>query len=182
MSGPQFLDVDTLGNLKPISQAVISLGSNQGESVSLLQAAVNLLAETPSLIPVELSSVYQTKPVDVTDQPDFYNLIMLADTTLEPMTLLERCQAIEQWLGRARGEEKGPRTIDVDLIMVGDRTSDNEQLVLPHPEAHKRAFVLVPWLEIEPEATLSGKGKVADLLAGVGSDGVTKTDLIVELP
>lgn len=182
MSGPQFLDVDTLGNLKPISQVVISLGSNQGESLRIMQAAVNLLAETPSVMPVEVSSVYLTKPVDVEDQPDFYNMVMLADTTLEPLTLLERCQSIEDYFGRVRTDPKGPRTLDVDLIMVGKRVSDTEHLVLPHPQAHRRAFVLVPWLEVEPEAQLIGHGKVRDLLATMDTSGVVRIDEVIELP
>jgi len=183
MSNPFVPDVDTLGNLKPISTVVFSLGSNQGNSVDLLQGAVNALADTPDLIPVDLSSVYVTKPVGpVTDQPDFLNLVMVAETVIEPSILLERAHAIEAGLGRTRDIPGGPRTIDIDLVMVGRRTVEDDELTLPHPHAHERAFVLVPWLEVDPEAELPGKGKVADLVARLDTAGVTKSDEAVELP
>lgn len=182
MSGPQFLDVDTLGNLKPITQAVLSLGANMDDPLSNLQQAVNLLSETPSFIPVEVSSVYRTKPVGFEDQPDFLNIVMIADTTLEPLTLFERCMAIESFLGRRRDIPMGPRTIDIDIIAMGKRTSDTEELTIPHPEAYRRAFVLVPWYEVEPAGKLPGHGPIADLLFHIDVSGVEKTDEVVELP
>lgn len=183
MSNPFVPDVDTLGNLKPIAKVIFSLGSNQGDSVELLQHAVNALVDTPELIPVELSSVYITKPVGpVTNQPDFYNLVLEAETVIEPGILLERAQTIEDALGRVRDEEGGPRTIDIDLVMVGKRASDAPELTLPHPRAHERAFVLVPWLEIDPKAELPGHGAVAELVEKLDVSGVTRTDEVVELP
>lgn len=177
------IDVDTLGNLRPISKVVFSLGSNLGDSAEILQNAVTMICDTPDVIPVDISSVYSTEPVGpVADQPDFLNLVVVAESTLEPVTLLERCQAIEEAFGRVRELEGGPRTLDIDLVMVGKRVRDDEQLQLPHPEAHQRAFVLVPWLEADPLAELAGHGKVADLVAGLDVSGVRKSDVVVELP
>ncbi|WP_203568937.1 2-amino-4-hydroxy-6-hydroxymethyldihydropteridine diphosphokinase [Aestuariimicrobium ganziense] len=177
------VDVDTLGNLRPISKVVFSLGSNVGDSLEILQAAVTELAQTPDLIPVDLSSVYVTEPVGpVTDQPDFYNLVMVAETTLEPMTLLDRVLALEEAFGRQREVAGGPRTLDIDLIMVGKRERADERLVLPHPHAHERAFVLVPWLEADPLGELPGVGPIADLLVELDTSGVRKIDEVIEFP
>lgn len=169
------IDVDTLGNLKPLNQVVFSLGSNQGNSIEILQGAVDRLAETPNLIMVDVSAVYLTTPVGKTNQPDFHNIVVIADSTLEPITLLERANAIEQAYGRLRDPDDpgGPRTLDIDLIMVGKRTSNTPELVLPHPRAHERAFVLVPWLEMEPRATLP-QGRVDDLVATMDTSGVRR--------
>ena len=176
-----FIDVDTLGNLKPISKVVFSLGSNVGDSLEILQGAVTQLATTPDVIPVEVSSVYVTDPVGGVEQDDFYNLVLVCETTVEPSTLLDRADAIEQAFGRTRDIPNGPRTLDIDIIMVGKHTSNTERLTLPHPEAHKRAFVLVPWLEVDPLGELAGE-KLTDLVAKVGTDGVRKTDEVIELP
>ncbi|MGO4956718.1 2-amino-4-hydroxy-6-hydroxymethyldihydropteridine diphosphokinase [Luteococcus sp. Sow4_B9] len=183
MSNPFVPDVDTLGNLKPISKVVFSLGSNQGNSVDLLQSAVSALADTPDLIPVDLSSVYVTKPVGaVQDQPDFMNMVLVAETVLEPTILLERAHAIEAGLGRTRDIPGGPRTIDIDLVMFGRRTLDTDELKLPHPRAHERAFVVVPWLEIDPDGELAGHGRLDELVKTIDVSGVTKSDEVVELP
>lgn len=183
MSNPFVPDVDTLGNLKPISKVVFSLGSNQGNSVDILQSAVTALADTPDLIPVDLSSVYVTKPVGaVVDQPDFLNLVLVAETVIEPSILLERAHAIEAGLGRTRDIVGGPRTLDIDLVMYGHRTVDTDEMTLPHPRAHERAFVLVPWLEIDPEAEIESRGSVKDLLAGLDTSGVVRSDEVIELP
>lgn len=177
-----FIDVDTLGNLKPISKVVFSLGSNEGDSIETLQAAVNHLASTPHVIPVDVSGVYLTAPVGDVPQPDFYNLVLVCETTQEPVTLLERALAIEEALGRVRTVKDGPRTIDIDLVMVGKRERQSDQLTLPHPRAHERAFVLVPWLEVDPLGELPGHGRIDALVAGLDTSGVRRTDEVIELP
>ena len=183
MTNPFVPDVDTLGNLKPIAKVVFSLGSNQGNSIDLLQSAVNALADTPDLIPVDLSSVYVTQPVGpVSDQPEFLNMVLVAETTIEPLVLLERVNAIEAGLGRRRDVPGGPRTMDIDLIMVGQRSLDTERLVLPHPRAQERAFVLVPWQEVDPGAELPGVGVIDELLEQVDTSVVRRSDETVELP
>ncbi|MGZ8769979.1 MAG: 2-amino-4-hydroxy-6-hydroxymethyldihydropteridine diphosphokinase, partial [Aeromicrobium sp.] len=84
--------------------------------------------------------------------------------------------AIEDAFGRERGEPNEPRTLDVDLIVVGDRVADDDQLTLPHPRAHQRGFVLAPWLEIDPEGEIPGRGFVADLIGGIDLSGVTRRE------
>lgn len=177
-NGPFDIDVDTLGNLRPISKVVLSLGSNLGESDVILTEAVELLGETPDLFLVDVSPVYQTKPVGVGDQPDFLNLVVVAESTLEPLTILDRARAIEDNFGRTREIAKGPRTLDIDIIMVGKRITEDD-IELPHPRAHERAFVLVPWLDIEPEGEIAGYGRIADLVEEVDTDGVVRRDDIV---
>lgn len=178
-NGPFDLDVDTLGNLRPISKVVLSLGSNLGDSAETLQAAVDLLADTPDLMLVEVSPVYETTPWgDVPDQPNFLNMVVIAESTLEPLTIMDRTQAIEESFGRERTVPGGPRTLDIDIVMVGKRVSEDE-IELPHPHAHERAFVLIPWLEIDPNAELEGHGPIADLVEDIDTDGVVRRDDIV---
>ncbi|MHA6525892.1 2-amino-4-hydroxy-6-hydroxymethyldihydropteridine diphosphokinase [Tessaracoccus sp. G1721] len=178
-NGPFDIDVDTLGNLRPIAKVVLSLGSNMGDSASILQEAVDFLAETPDLILVDVSPVYETKPHgDVQDQDDFLNLIVVAESTLEPLTLLDRAQAIEENFGRTRELRHGPRTLDIDIIMVGKRISE-DSIELPHPRAHERAFVLVPWLDIDPNAEIAGHGPIADLVEELDTSTVTRRDDVV---
>lgn len=177
-NGPFDIDVDTLGNLRPISKVVLSLGSNMGDSASILQEAVDYLADTPDLMLVDVSPVYQTKPVGVVDQDDFLNLIVVAESTLEPLTILDRAQAIEDNFGRTREVRFGPRTLDIDVIMVGKRISE-DNIELPHPRAHERAFVLVPWLDIDPNAEIAGHGPIAELIDDVDVTGITRRDDIV---
>lgn len=182
-NGPFDIDVDTLGNLRPISKVVFSLGSNQGESASILAEAVEILADTPDLILVDVSPVYQTKPFgDGPEQPDFLNLVVVAESTLEPLTLLDRALAIEEALGRVRDVVNGPRTLDIDIIMVGKRISE-DAIELPHPRAHERAFVLVPWLDIDPNAEIEGHGRIADLVEDVDTSEVQlRPDIVITVP
>lgn len=175
---PYELDADTMtGGMRPIRQAVIAIGSNLGDRLNRLQGAVSALADTPEVQVVSVSSVYETEPVDApAESGAFLNAVVLIDTTLTVHTLLDRAQAIEDAFGRERAEENGPRTLDVDLIVVGDRVADDETLTLPHPRAHERGFVLVPWLEIDPEGEIPGKGFVADLVGDVDTSGVVRRE------
>ena len=177
-NGPFDLDVDTLGNRRPISKVVFSLGSNEGDSAAILTEAVEFLAETPDVIIVDVSPVYETKPVGGPEQPDFLNLVVVAESTLEPLTLLDRAFAIEDNFGRTRQTVNGPRTLDIDIVMVGKRISE-DHLELPHPRAHERAFVLVPWLDIDPHAVIEGKGPIAELVAELDTSGVKLREDIV---
>jgi 2-amino-4-hydroxy-6-hydroxymethyldihydropteridine diphosphokinase len=172
------IDPDTLtGEMRPIRPAVLSLGSNAGDRPAILQGAIEALADTPEVRIVAVSSVYETTPVDAPDgSPEFFNIILLVDTTLSIAMLLDRAQAVESAFGRERRELNGPRTLDVDLIVVGDRLSDSEDLVLPHPRAHERAFVLVPWYEIDQRAQIPGRGKIADLLTDLDTSAVVRRD------
>src|SRR3954452_5472723 len=178
------IDPDTLtGEMRPIRPVVLSLGSNDGDRLANLQGAINAFADTPDVNVVAVSSVYETMHVDAPDgSPEFLNAVVLADTTLSVNVLLDRVMTVEDAYGRERTEPNGPRTLDIDLIVVGDRLSDNEELQLPHPRAHRRAFVLVPWHEVDSQAQIPGRGKIADLLAEVDTSGVVhRSDLELEI-
>ena len=175
---PNVVDTDTLtGEIHPIRRAVLSIGSNLGDRVYNLQGAVDALGDTPEVWLTGVSPVYETEPVGAPEgSDDFLNIVVTVDTTLSAPTLLDRALAIESAYGRERGEPNAPRTLDVDLIVVGDRRSDDDTLVLPHPRAADRAFVLVPWHDIESDAEIPGYGVVAELIEKVGRDGVTRRD------
>ena len=172
----------TLQNPK---RAVISLGSNLGNRLETLQGAVDALEDTPGVRVKAVSSVYETEPWGVPPgtQAPYLNAVVLLKTTLPPSSLLERAEAIEEAFARVRDERWGPRTLDVDIIVYQDVVSDDPRLTLPHPRAHERAFVLVPWLEVDPDAEVPGRGPVDALLEAVGREGVTeRTDLDLRLP
>jgi 2-amino-4-hydroxy-6-hydroxymethyldihydropteridine diphosphokinase len=178
---PYAIDADTLSGMKPLRKVVYSIGSNLGDRLGNVQGAVDAISDTPDVIVVDVSSVYETTPVGgPADSPLFLNIVVVAETTLEPQTLVERAFAIEEAYGRARdGERWGPRTLDVDLIMVGNAIVDQEDLRLPHPLAHQRAFVLVPWYEVDPTAEIVGKGAIGDLLSKADTSGVVRRDDLV---
>ena len=179
---PNIVDTDTLtGEMHPIRRSVLALGSNLGERLASLQGAINSLADTPEVWVTAVSPVYETRPVDAPEGSKYFlNAVVLIDTTLSARTLLDRALAIEDAFGRERTGERGaPRTLDVDLIVVGDRRSNDEHLVLPHPKAHERAFVLAPWHDVEPDAEIPDYGLVAELLEKTGSEGVTRRDDVV---
>jgi 2-amino-4-hydroxy-6-hydroxymethyldihydropteridine diphosphokinase len=182
---PNIVDADTLtGEMRPIRRAVLALGSNLGERMDNLQGAVRALADTPDVWVTGVSPVYETDPVDAPEGSDqFLNAVVLADTTLAASRLLDRALAIEDAFDRERSEVKNaPRTLDVDLIVVGDRRANDDQLRLPHPRAAERAFVLRPWLDLDPAAELPDRGPVADLLSAVGESGLNRRDdLVLEL-
>jgi 2-amino-4-hydroxy-6-hydroxymethyldihydropteridine diphosphokinase len=169
--------------MKPLRKVVYSIGSNLGDRLGNVQGAVDALSDTPDVIVVDVSSVYETKPFGgPADSPEFLNIVVIAETTLEPRTLVERAFAIEDAFGRTRDSGRwGPRTLDVDLIMVGNAVVDQDDLKLPHPLAHERAFVLVPWYEVDPTAEIVGKGAIGDLLVQADASGVLRRDdLVIE--
>ncbi|MFI6350809.1 2-amino-4-hydroxy-6-hydroxymethyldihydropteridine diphosphokinase [Streptomyces sp. NPDC050560] len=166
-------------------RAVISLGSNLGNRLETLQGAVDALEDTPGLRVKAVSPVYETQPwgVDPGSQPSYFNAVVVVKTTLPPGSLLERAQAVEEAFHRVRDERWGPRTLDVDIVAYADVTSADPALTLPHPRAHERAFVLAPWLDVEPGAELPGRGLVDGLLDAVTRAGVTpRADLELRLP
>lgn len=175
---PHIVDTDTLtGEMHPIRRCVLAIGSNLGERLNNLQGAVASLADTPEVWVTAVSPVYETEPVDAPKgSKEFLNAVVLIDTTLSARTLLDRALAIEDAYGRERSEPGAPRTLDVDLIVVGDRRASEPDMVLPHPKAHERAFVLAPWNDAEPDAELLDQGPVAELLAKAGTDGIARRD------
>jgi 2-amino-4-hydroxy-6-hydroxymethyldihydropteridine diphosphokinase len=171
--------------MHPIRRCVLSVGSNLGDRLGCLQGAVDALADTPDVWLTDVSPVYQSEPLGAPEgSRPFLNAVVLLDTTLAARTLLERAHAIEDAFGRERTGEAGePRTLDVDLVVVGDRRADGEHLVLPHPRAHERAFVLAPWHDVDPEAELLDAGPVAELLAKVADQQLTRCDdLVLTVP
>jgi 2-amino-4-hydroxy-6-hydroxymethyldihydropteridine diphosphokinase len=165
--------------------AVIALGGNLGNRLETLQGAVDALEDTPGVRVKAVSPVYETDPWGVPEgsQPAYLNAVVLVRTTLPPAALLERGHAIEEAYLRVRAEHWGPRTIDVDIVSYDAFVSDDPVLTLPHPRAHERAFVLVPWHDVQPSAVLPGRGPVAELLAQVGGDGVRRRgDVELRLP
>jgi 2-amino-4-hydroxy-6-hydroxymethyldihydropteridine diphosphokinase len=133
-------------------RAYIGLGGNEGDVSLNLQAAIAEIGELPETRVVRVSSLYRTAPVGLVEQPDFLNGVVAVDTSLEPADLLDRLLAIERSLGRTREVPGGPRTVDLDLLLWGDRVVETPSLRVPHPRMHERAFVLIPLAEIAPHA------------------------------
>ncbi|MFD8557421.1 2-amino-4-hydroxy-6-hydroxymethyldihydropteridine diphosphokinase [Streptosporangium canum] len=163
-------------------KVVLALGSNLGDRFETLQGALDSLFDAPGLEFVAVSPVYETDPFGGPEQGPYLNAVVIAQSILEPRALLDRAQGVENAFGRVRGERWGARTLDVDLITVGDVVSDDPELTLPHPRAHERAFVLVPWSRADPDALLSGR-RVDDLLAALDQDYVRlRADLTLQRP
>ena len=146
--------------------AVLSVGSNLGDRLAHLQLAVDVLQ------PRVVSPVYETAPVGGVEQGDFLNAVLLCD--LDAAGAWERAQRAEREADRERVVRWGPRTLDVDVVVADGPVPDG--IELPHPRAHARAFVLVPWSDVDPAASLPGHGRVADLLAGMDVSGVRRRD------
>jgi 2-amino-4-hydroxy-6-hydroxymethyldihydropteridine diphosphokinase len=144
-------------------KAIVALGANIGDPQSNLDVAVALLKEASEVLKV--SSYYTTEPVGGPEQPDYLNAVVILESDLPAMDLLSLLHGIEKSLGRERIEHWGPRTIDCDLIQYGSILSDSTELMLPHPRAHERRFVLEPWYEVEPEGILLTHGPIKELLA-----------------
>ncbi len=147
----------------------LGLGSNVGDRESHLRAAVAALREHGVQVRA-ISSLYETEPVgEVLDQPDFLNVVVEVRTELEPLELLDLCKAIEVEQGRMLGGPRhGPRPLDVDLLLLGDRELDDERLTLPHPELRTRRFVLEPLLELAPDLALPDGTRLSAALDSLG--------------
>jgi 2-amino-4-hydroxy-6-hydroxymethyldihydropteridine diphosphokinase len=161
---------------QPVRRVVLSLGSNLGDRLELLQGALDALADTPDLVLLAVSPVYETDPVGGPEQPDYLNAVVVAEGPHSPRTLLERALAVENAFDRERDVRWGPRTLDIDVVAVGDLVVDDDDLQVPHPRAQDRAFVLVPWLDVDPAAQLPVHGAVAALVERVDRSGVRRRD------
>ena len=155
----------------------LCLGGNLGDRMAALTEALQLLDATPGMLRVACSSVYETEPWAVADQPNFLNLVATYETTLAPADLLAVCKSVEATVGRAPSFRWGPRLIDVDILLYGDEVVDTTEpdIQIPHPRMAQRAFALVPLAEITPDLTVpSADGAtVRRLLEDVdGKDGV----------
>jgi 2-amino-4-hydroxy-6-hydroxymethyldihydropteridine diphosphokinase len=157
-----------------MTRAVLSLGANLGDRAGALRAALTALKDDGL---IARSTLYETPPWGPVEQPPYLNAIAVVRGPRDAAGWLTRAHELEQAAGRTREVRFGPRTLDVDVIAVIDDDgtpvrSDDPALTLPHPRAHERAFVLVPWLTLEPTAVLPGHGSVADLVAALPADDV----------
>jgi 2-amino-4-hydroxy-6-hydroxymethyldihydropteridine diphosphokinase len=162
----------------------LGLGANIGDRRAHLQSAVDGLAAV-RITPTAASSTYDTDPVgEILDQPAFLNACVRVETELEPEALLDACKALERELGRAQDQARhAPRTIDIDVLLLGDLTHRSERLELPHPQVRERRFVLIPLLELDFELRTPDGASLADaLLALPLSEGVRLDGPPLHLP
>lgn len=152
--------------------AVLSIGSNLGDRFEYLQNAVSKISTHPQISTVITSSIYETKPVGGPAQDDFLNAVVKIDTQLSAAELLEFAHELENQAQRKRNEHWGPRTLDVDILVYGDQVSDDSQLMLPHPRIGQRAFVIVPWFEIDADANIPGLGPLKSLFEQIDKSDV----------
>jgi 2-amino-4-hydroxy-6-hydroxymethyldihydropteridine diphosphokinase len=158
-----------------MTEALLALGGNVGDSRAILDRAIALLCDGHEVRLIARSSDYRTPPWGFKYQAPFVNLCIAVETTLSARVLLERAQAVELTLGRDRTHEKrnGPRTADIDIIAYNDITLDQPNLMLPHPRLFERPFVLVPLNEIAPERVIAGR-KVKEALTGLDTHGIER--------
>jgi 2-amino-4-hydroxy-6-hydroxymethyldihydropteridine diphosphokinase len=151
-----------------MTRAYVGLGANLGDRERTLREAVDTLGAGEGIDVIAVSTLRDTEPVGVGEQPRFLNGVAALDTTLGARELLDRLLAVEQRFGRVRVPgEHGPRTIDLDLLLYGDEEIDEPGLTVPHPRLHERRFVLEPLAELAPGLVVPGRGSVESLLAGV---------------
>ena len=148
----------------PPVRAFVGVGANLGDAVATVASALDALGRLPDTHCVACSSLYRSAPVGA-QGPDFVNAVAELRTALEPLGLLHRLQDIERDFGRTRGVRNAPRTLDLDLLLHGELRLDTAELVLPHPRAHLRAFVLLPLAQLDAALQLPGLGAVGTWLA-----------------
>jgi 2-amino-4-hydroxy-6-hydroxymethyldihydropteridine diphosphokinase len=156
-----------------MSLAYLGLGSNLGDRAAHLQGAVAGLAAHPGLRLVGVSPVYETEPVGGPPQPDYLNAVVAVDSDLDSRGLLDLAKALEAAAGRTPGERWAPRTLDIDVLMVGEERVAEPDLVVPHPRIHQRAFVLAPLADLAPDLVVA---------PSAGWQGVRRTHLELRLP
>ncbi len=149
-------------------RAYLGLGGNIGERAACIAEAIEHLDATPGVAVTARSQLIETAPWGDTDQAAFLNAAVAIDTTLAPRDLLEAILAIELAMGRVRSRKWGPRIIDIDILLYGEETIDEDGLTVPHPHLTERDFVLRPLAEIAPDLEVGGR-RVADLAAAVGA-------------
>lgn len=153
-------------------RAWIGLGSNLDDPPARLESALTAIDRLPGTRRVVTSPFYRTPPVGPQDQPDFCNAVAGIETELEPLPLLDALQGIEAAEGRRRERRWGPRTLDLDILLYGNRSIDEPRLRVPHPHLHERAFVLIPLAAVAPDTVVPGHGPVAAMVAAVSGEGV----------
>ena len=152
--------------------AFVGLGSNLDEPVAQLRRALLELAEIPHTRLIERSPLYGSTPLGPPGQPNYVNAVAMLETSLDAHSLLDELQAVEQRHGRERADRWGPRTLDLDLLLYGDALIDSPRLQVPHPQMHRRAFVLVPLHDLAPDLELPGLGPLLDYLPDMQEPGL----------
>jgi 2-amino-4-hydroxy-6-hydroxymethyldihydropteridine diphosphokinase len=162
-----------------VKKIYLSLGSNLGNREKALTLAIDLL-RSPAVTLLRASSVYETEPMDVPDQPWFLNVVLEGETSLFPKQLLAHTARVERELGRRRSVPKGPRTIDIDILLYGRVVVDTPDLVIPHPRLAERRFVLEPLSELAPELRHPVTQRtVSEMLAAVRHQAVRKAAFVL---
>lgn len=142
---------------KKLSKVILSLGSNLNNPVNNIKLAIEKISNLENVYIISQSSYYETTPLEYEDQPNFINLILIIKTSMDKFTLLQKTQSIEKLFKRQRNFKNCPRTLDIDIIDYNQEVLNSKNLILPHPKASERAFVLAPLQEIEPNFILNGK-------------------------
>ena len=161
-----------------MTHVYIGLGSNLDNPAAQISKAISRLENLPATDFIKCSTYYQSKPVGPQNQPDYVNAVAMLDTDLEALNLLDHLHAIEDQQGRVRGRERwGPRILDLDLLLYGDEQINKNRLIVPHPEMHKRDFVLYPLSEIAPDLEIPGLGSITELLKHLDSNKIKAINL-----
>jgi 2-amino-4-hydroxy-6-hydroxymethyldihydropteridine diphosphokinase len=164
--------VHTTNSRDPMVSIVLALGSNLGDRVKNIRDALNELHHTPNIRIDACSPLYESEALTLNgidpEAPQYLNAVACGGTSLTPYELLDVINAVELAHGRIRTEQWGNRTLDIDIIVYGEQHIDDDRLTIPHPCAADRSFVLVPWLQIDPDAVVPGRGSVAELLTLTG--------------
>ncbi len=155
-------------------RAAIALGSNLQQPERQVRAGFDELSALPTTKLLARSPLYRTAPVGKLDQPAFVNAVAVVETALSARELLDALLAIERRHGRERDVPNGPRTLDLDIVLYGDKAIHEPGLTVPHPRAHERAFVLAPLLDAWPDAAIPGRGPARDFLAGVSGQAIER--------
>ena len=154
--------------------ATVALGANLGSPIITLNRAIKQIARLPTSKLIARSGAYRSRPLGPSTQPDYVNRVVMIETCLAPLALLNRLQNIERKFGRRQGVRQGlrwgPRNLDLDIISYGNKFIRSKKLTIPHTSVDKRLFVLKPLAEIAPQLFIPGKGKVCDLLAALEDD------------
>ena len=157
-------------------KAVLALGGNIGDRRATIEGAIAELNKTEGIKVKAASELYETVAITLAGpdetQPSYLNAVVEIATSLKPKALLAVCNQIENQFGRVRLARWAPRTLDIDIIVYGTELIETKNLVIPHPRAFERSFVLVPWLSIDPDAVIPGRGRIADLVAELSDEVV----------
>lgn len=159
---------------RPPTRVYVGLGSNLADPVNQVERALAALARLPETRCEAVSPLYRTPPMGPPGQPDYINAVAALSTTLAPHRLLDELQAIEHAHARRRAERWGPRTLDLDILLIGEKVLHDERLTVPHPGLAERAFVLLPLCDIAPDLEVPGQGRASSLLARLNPEGISR--------